>query len=137
MKTKRLEQLVLTLAALLIIGYAIMYTAGASSKQSQLMNYIAGAGVAIFIGYSYIVQLRERGQIDGLRDKNEELKHKVADREHQIREQKENISSLNQQIEQLNIEIETERNKFAEADKEWKSKVKGLESQLAEAKKEA
>lgn len=137
MKTKRLEQLVLTLAALLIIGYVIVYTAGASSKQSQLMNYIAGAGVAIFIGYSYIVQLRERRQIDGLRDKNEELKHKVADREYQIREQNENIRSLNEQIEQLNNDIETERSKFSQAEREWKNKIKSLEAELADAKKEA
>lgn len=136
MKTKQLEQLLIALAGLLIIGFVIIQFSGSSASTQQIMSYGLSAGVAIYIGYSYIIQGRDRRQIDTMEENIDELKHKVADREHQIRDQKATIDSLNQQNVQLSSDLENERTKYAEAENSWKAQVQKLESELAEATKE-
>lgn len=131
MKTKQLEQLVIALAGLLIIGYLVLRFAGATNEQLHLMNYGLAAGVAIYIGYSYIIQLRERRQIDGLKEKNDELKHKVADREHTIRQQKSSLDKLNKQNVQLNADLEDLKTQLSQAEKQHQSEIKKLQDQIA------
>lgn len=132
MRTKQLELLVLSLAVLLAVGYTIVRFSGSSADTARLMNIFLASGFAIYVGYVYIVQLRDRRMIDGLTEKNNELKHKVAEREHQIQSQKEKISGLESDLNNLEDEKSDLEAKFEKAQKDWAAERSKLQEKLSD-----
>lgn len=135
MKTKQIELIVLTLAALLILGYSLVYFSGGfeDTETALLMTRILASGLAIYVGYVYITQLRDRRRIDGLLERNDELKHKVADKEHQIEKLNKDVSKLTSDLEAEKANSDKLSKAHAKAQKEWKAEKAQLEEQLKEA----
>ncbi|NVK27596.1 MAG: hypothetical protein HWE14_06100 [Flavobacteriia bacterium] len=133
MKIKQIELFVLSIAVLLSIAYVVLLATAASPSTMTIMKYALGVGVAIYVGYVFITQQRDRQMIDGLEEKRDELIHKIADKDEEIKKLKKSVSSLESKVSELEGDLEAAR-KAHEAEKgAWEEEKKALQSQIESA----
>ena len=133
MKRKQIELFVLVIVVLLIIGYAVIFMGNSGSESKHIMQkYFIGVGVAIFIGYSYFTQMRDRQLIDGLMEKNNELRHKIANREETIKKLKSDLSSCQNELKISKEDKEAQEREFKNIEVKLQKEIEELKSKIAE-----
>lgn len=133
MKTKQIELLLLSVAVLLAIGWTITKFTSADIATPAFMQYALAVGIALYVGYAYLTQMRSGRTIDGLEERNDELRHKVADREAKIGKLNKQVSGLEGQVSELEATITKNKNAFAKEKKAWEAEKNDLLEQIKSA----
>lgn len=118
MKTKQLELIILSLAVLLALTYAIVLLAGGSAASMRFMNITLAIGVAIYIGYVFLTQTRNQQRITAQADRIGELEQTVADREKKLKAAEKNLSEAKAEIEDAHTRLSATEKKLKAAEAE-------------------
>lgn len=133
MKTKQIELILIGLATILMVAYAIVRWGTGDMELLGIIQYAIVGAIGLYVAYVFITQQRDKIKMAELRDKVESLENKVSDQEKTIASQKAQISELEKNLNASEKKAEKLESDFKKAKKDWDAEKKELESKMPKA----